>query len=181
MQERITTPTRGATAATRLQRRRSPLLATLVLGAGAFALLAGCAVPVRTTRVYDPPPPLAPVAQAPAPAYVEFGYVRRIDVVETRAEPTGGGAVIGAVVGGVIGNAFGSGGGRAAATAIGAVGGAVIGNEAERQQAAAASDSYYRVVVRMEDGRLRRFNYRDLAGLRVGDRVRVQDGQISRA
>lgn len=150
------------------------LLGAALLGA---ALLSACAVPVtRTTRVYEPAPP-PPVAMAPA---VRYGTVARIDEVDTHAQPTGGGTVLGALVGGVVGNQFGHGGGRAAATALGVFGGAVVGNNVEQQQAAAASGRYWRVFVRFDDGERREFNYSALNGLHPGERVRLHDGVLDR-
>lgn len=149
-----------------------------LFGAALFgaALLSACAVPVtRTTRVYEAPPP--PVVMAPA---VRYGTVGRIEEVQTQAQPSGGGTVLGAVIGGVVGNQFGHGGGRAAATALGAFGGAVVGNNVEQQQAAAASGHYWRVFIRFDDGERREFNYSALNGLRTGERVRLHDGVLER-
>ena len=149
------------------------LLGVALLGA---ALLSACAVPVtRTTRVYEAAPP--PVAMAPA---LRYGTVARIDEVDTQAQPTGGGTVLGALVGGVVGNQFGHGSGRAAATALGVFGGAVVGNNVEQQQAAAASSRYWRVFVRFDDGERREFNYSALNGLHPGERVRLRDGVLER-
>ena len=108
---------------------------TLAAGVAALAsLLSACAAPVtRTTHVYDAPEPAVAVGD------VKYGTVRRIDVVETTEQPTGGGTVLGGLVGGVLGNQIGHGAGRAAATVLGAVGGGVIGNNLEQQQAAANS------------------------------------------
>jgi outer membrane lipoprotein SlyB len=147
---------------------------TVTALASALALTA-CAVPVtRTTRVYDAPPVYAAV-----PA-VEYGTVRRIEVIDTTVQPTGGGVALGALIGGVVGNQFGHGSGRAAATALGVFGGAVIGNNAEQQQAAAASSRVYHVVVGFDDGRTRSFDYRALDGLRTGERVRLEGGVLLR-
>ena len=150
--------------------------ATLAATAALAGLTAGCAVPVtRVTRVVDEPP-----RYAPAPAWERYGTVARIDEVQTSAQPTGGGAVLGGLIGGVVGNQFGHGGGRAAMTALGVFGGAVAGDSAERNQAAAASSRYYRVFVRFDDGERREFDYSDLAGLRSGERVRLRDGALLR-
>jgi outer membrane lipoprotein SlyB len=146
-----------------------------VTGLATALVLSACAVPVtRTTRVYD-----APVTYAAVPA-MEYGTVRRIDVVETRLEPTGGGSVLGAVIGGVVGNQIGHGAGRAAATALGVFGGAVIGNNAEQQQAAANSSTVYHVVVGFDNGRTRSFDYHALDGLHTGERVRLEGGVLMR-
>ena len=152
-----------------------PLRRAWPLALFAAAALSACAVPVtRTTRVYEAAPP--PV-YAPA---VRYGTVDRIEEVTTRAEPTGGGTLLGALVGGVVGNQFGHGSGRAAATALGAFGGAVVGNNVEQQQAAAASDRHWRVFVHFDDGQRREFDYSVFNGLRAGERVRLHDGVLER-
>lgn len=152
----------------------------LAAGAAALALvsmLGACAAPVtRTTEIYETPNVGRPAQ------YARVGTVERIEVVDTRAEPTGGGAAIGGVVGGLVGNIFGHGGGRVATTILGAVGGAVIGNKVEHNQANAESGRVYKVFVRFDDGETRRFDYRDLDGLRTGERVRLDaDGILDRA
>jgi outer membrane lipoprotein SlyB len=155
-------------------------LASFPLHAAAAAALAGlitgCAAPVtRVTRVVDEPPRFAP-----APAWDRYGSVMRIEEVQTSAQPTGGGALLGGLIGGVVGNQFGHGAGRAGMTALGVFGGAVVGDNAERNQAAASSSHYYRVFVRFDDGQRREFDYGDLAGLRTGERVRLHDGVLQR-
>ena len=144
-------------------------LTTIAL-ASTLALAAGCS----TTR-YET------VSTAPAgPSYssqvVQYGYVRNISTIDAH-RASGAGAVIGGVVGAVLGNQIGSGTGRAAATGIGAVGGAIIGNKIEENR---ASGTAYHVEVRMDNGDLQMFDYWDLNGLRVGDRVRVVNGQLER-
>ncbi|MGA0609667.1 hypothetical protein [Caldimonas sp. KR1-144] len=156
---------------------REGLRAAALAAAASALLAAGCAVPVtRVTRVVDEPPMMAQ-----APAWDRLGTVTRIEEVETSAQPTGGGGVLGALVGGAVGNQFGRGGGRAAMTILGVFGGAVAGDTIERNQAAAASSRYWRVFVRFDDGEHREFDYRDLAGLRSGERVRLRgDGVLQR-
>jgi len=147
-----------------------------VLGAVSVLLTAtliGCAVPVtRTTEIYDAPAPLAYNS-------VEFGTVRRIDVVDTTEEPTGGGAVLGGLVGGVLGNQIGNGAGRGAATVLGAFGGALLGNNIEQKEAAANSRHYYRVAVQLDSGVMQTFQYYELNGLHVGARVRLDHGVLA--
>lgn len=155
-------------------------LITLTALASTLAIAAGC----------------SSVRNDPAPAYggvgtsttypsssgthesVQYGYVRNIQQLDTARRTSGAGALLGAVIGGVAGNQVGSGTGRAAATAIGAVGGAVIGNKIEEGRN--APQSYYQVDVRLDNGDFRSFDYADINGLRVGDRVRIQDGQLQR-
>lgn len=127
----------------------------------------------------------------------QFGHVRAIEMVgdgrRDGSRSSGGGAVVGGLIGGLIGNQVGKGDGRAAATVIGAVGGAVIGNEIEKQQQDRerapryqqgdrdGGRPLYRVLVRLEGrGGEMRFETEHLDGLRVGDRVRVENGRLRR-
>jgi outer membrane lipoprotein SlyB len=106
-------------------------------------------------------------------AYSDSGRVVAIDVVRGSGSTSGGGAVLGGIVGGVLGHQIGSGRGNTAATVAGAVGGAVVGNEVEKRR---NDDERYRVVVQLRDGREAAFEQDSLNGLRVGDRVRIADG-----
>ena len=101
------------------------------------------------------------------------GRVVAIDVVRGSGSTSGGGAVLGGIVGGVLGHQIGSGRGNTAATVAGAVGGAVVGNEVEKRR---NDDERYRVIVQMRDGREAAFEQDSLDGLRVGDRVRIVEG-----
>lgn len=156
--------------------RRARSLAAAPLAAATLAVLTACAGPVyRETRtVYDAPRP------APRATYVEFGQVREIDLIQISRRPSGAGAVLGAVIGGVVGNQFGRGGGRVAATGIGAVAGAVAGNNVETNRVA-RDDEIFRVSVRFESGAVRDFDFHRIDDLRVGDRVRWENGQLYRA
>jgi outer membrane lipoprotein SlyB len=123
-----------------------------------------------------------PVAQAPvpayAPAYYEQGRVRSIEVIPVAARSSGGGAVLGAIIGGVIGHQVGGGTGKALATGAGAVGGAVAGNAIEMHNK--RDDEIFRVSVRFEDGSVRSYDFQRIDDLRVGDRVKLEGGQIHR-
>ena len=117
----------------------------------------------------------------PAPVYSnasQFGYVSGIDVVPVATRTTGGGAVLGAVLGAVIGHQIGNGKGQTAATGVGVVGGAVIGNQIEKRNK--AESDIYRVSVRMDNGSIGQFDYQRIDDLRVGDRVKVEAGQLHR-
>jgi outer membrane lipoprotein SlyB len=146
----------------------------------AVALLAGCAQqPVGRQPAGYPQPGYGWGAQPqpqPQPAYVQYGQVTRIERVG--AEAGGGGAVIGGVVGAVVGRQFGgSSSARNVGTVLGAVGGALIGHQIERGQ---SSNGAIRVSVTFDNGSARAFDYAELGDLRVGDRVRLQDGQLYR-
>ena len=147
------------------------------------ALAATLALTMGCSSVRDNPPngevTPGPAAAYPSRgAYEQYGYVRNIQQLEMAHRSSGGGALLGAVIGGVVGNQFGSGSGRTASTAIGAVGGAVVGNQLEQRNR--NPSYYYQVDVRMDNGDFKTFDYADLNGLRVGDRVRVQDNQLQR-
>ena len=156
-------------------------LITLTVLASTIALGAGCSS-VRN----DPAPSYGSVGTSTS-SYpssssheaVQYGTVRDIHTREIAQRRSGAGALLGAVIGGVAGNQVGSGSGRAAATAIGAVGGAVIGDRIESSRNN-NTQSYYQVDVRMDNGEMRTFDYQDINGLRVGDRVRLQDNQLQR-
>ena len=145
----------------------------------AMALLAGCAQqPVGRPPVAYPQQPGYGwgTPQQPQPAYAQYGQVTRIERVG--AEPSGGGAVLGGVVGAVVGRQFGgSSSARNVGTVLGAVGGAMIGHQIERGQ---SSNGAIRVSVQFDNGTARAFDYAELGDLRVGDRVRLQDGQLYR-
>jgi len=158
-----------------------------VLSVGALALVTACSSSPRRGEAYGSAPiyssqpgynqaPAYPQQQANA--YALYGQVRAIDLVRAEQRTSGGGAVLGAVLGAVVGNQFGSGSGRAAATGIGAVGGAVAGNEVEKRNR--RDDEAYRVSVRFEDGSVRDYDFQRIDDLRVGDRVKWENGQLIR-
>lgn len=145
-----------------------------------------------------------------APSYdnrsnVQYGQVRSIEQDFSSDRPGrresssnnsgggGGGALVGGVIGGVIGNQVGKGSGRAAATVIGVVGGAILGSEIERQnqqaqypqdlpypQNAQRERSIFHVLVRLDNRSEEWFDFERVDGLRVGDRVRIENGRLQR-
>ena len=118
------------------------------------------------------------VVMAEALVRAEEGEVEAIEIFRAPDnKPVNGGTVIGGVAGGVIGHQIGSGRGNTAATIAGALGGALVGNEIEKKQAQATR---YRITVRLDSGSsLIVEDTRDL-NLRVGDRVRIENGHIIR-
>jgi outer membrane lipoprotein SlyB len=118
------------------------------------------------------------VAMAETPVGADESKVEAIEIYRAPDnKPTNPGTVIGGLAGGVIGHQIGSGRGNAAATVLGAVGGAVVGNEIEKRQ---VQTTRYRITVRLDSGSsLIIEETRDL-NLRVGDRVRVDDGHVHR-
>lgn len=147
---------------------RSPLSLLALLPA--LALVAGCgSTALRGEQVARAP------GQASSNEQSSYGRVSDIAVVDGKSSGVGG-AVLGAVLGGVIGHQIGSGTGRDVATGLGAVGGALIGHQVQKRN----ESDIYRVTVRMNDGSQRRFDYQRIDDLKVGDRVRIDDGQIVR-
>jgi outer membrane lipoprotein SlyB len=117
-------------------------------------------------------------------AAVEYGHITNVQLVSGApvANPNRGaaGSVIGGIVGGLLGNTIGAGSGRAAATVLGAVGGAVVGNHLAQRDANnyAAGQAVYRVTVQTDTGAMRSYDVAANADLRVGDRVRIENGVI---
>jgi outer membrane lipoprotein SlyB len=108
----------------------------------------------------------------------QYGTVSNIEVIASRERTSGGGAILGAILGAAIGNQVGDGDGRKVATGAGAIGGAVIGNRIERRNK--RDGEIFRVRVRMNNGRDYTADYNRIDDLDIGDRVRIEDGQIYR-
>ena len=162
---------------------RTSRLASIATVTAAAALLAACSS--RPVVVNVPPPVTAPtvVTTVPAPATavvgLEYGRVTNIEFFQTA--PTSGvnvpGAIVGGVAGAVVGNAVS--GGRDAATVLGGVAGAAIGSQVNKP--ATVGSSVYRVTIRTDNGVHRTYDVPATGDLRVGDRVRVENGVIYRA
>ena len=115
-------------------------------------------------------------------SYSMYGIVQSIELVrQDRAGSTIGlGTIAGAVVGGIVGNQVGSGKGNTAATVIGAAGGAYVGHELENRNQNQQQTDAYRVTVRMEDGSNQTLMQDTSGDIRVGDRVRIENGVARR-
>ena len=101
------------------------------------------------------------------------GVVKDIEAFNEKRSGTGG-AVVGGLVGGALGNQVGKGDGRKAATVAGIVGGAIVGKKiAERNDR-----TDYDITVRMDSGKTRHINQRNIGNIRVGSRVRVKNGKV---
>lgn len=146
----------------------------LLLAAASASLVAtvGCANDMGAR-------PVAPVSQSPSTyEAVQYGRVQSINVVDRPGNASGAGTVLGAVVGGVLGNQVGGGTGRTLATVGGAVAGGYAGHKIEENRA--GETQVYRVDVRFDDGHSATYDFKDLNGLGVGDRVKWQDNQLIR-
>ncbi|MBC7377502.1 MAG: glycine zipper 2TM domain-containing protein [Burkholderiaceae bacterium] len=177
-----------------------PKLVSLVSGAVVLASLAACETAPMSQPTYSSAPYSsgAPVATYPQgtynqgtynqgtynsgqQAYVEYGRVTGVEVLQSQAEPQNsvGGAVIGGIVGGVLGNQVGGGSGKTLATAAGVVGGALAGNAIGKRNSTQVVESY-RITVRIDNGSMRSYDVGNTFDLRPGDRVRIENGVLSR-
>ena len=169
------------------------LISSRALGAVLLAGLAACGTPQRDNRgptVSSPSNsypsgnyPSAPYStpSTRAPNFVEFGRVTGVEAIRTQ-EPgrgTGAGAVIGGVAGGVIGNQVGKGSGRDLARIAGVVGGAIAGNAIEKNARTETRETY-QISVQVENGSYRTYEVPATGELRVGDRVRIQNNELTR-
>jgi outer membrane lipoprotein SlyB len=105
------------------------------------------------------------------------GTISNIEQRTEKGEATGMGAVAGAILGAVAGREIvgGKRSHRDAAAVAGAVGGGYAGHQIEKK---ARSTTYYLVTVRMDDGRSETVTLNSTEGLSIGQKVRVEDGNI---
>ena len=158
-------------------------LTTLVAGGLAAVALAGCSS-------YGPTYPVTntvstyPVASYPAQG-MEYGRIVNIEYLPVGSTAPRNNSILGAVVGGVagavLGNQIGGGSGRTAATVLGGVAGAAVGSTIARNQAGATTQAGYRITMQSDNGVIRTYEVPATGDLRVGDRVRVDNGVIYRA
>lgn len=105
------------------------------------------------------------------------GTIEAINMVEVRGDGSYLGTIGGGIVGALLGSQIGSGNGRTAAEVAGAVGGAVVGNNmGDRMR----RNYHYEVLVRMENGGSQTITYTGEPGFRIGEKVKVNNGAISR-
>ena len=162
---------------TRTTLRKASLASALV----ALAAISACSsTPMRESYRADPysSAPVSSGYNNYNSASAQYGVVRDIERLPMSTRSPGGGALLGGVIGAVVGNQIGSGNGRAAATVVGAVGGAVVGNSIENR--GARGDDIFRVTVSLQNGDRASFDFRQVDDLRIGDRVRVEGGQVYR-
>jgi outer membrane lipoprotein SlyB len=120
---------------------------------------------------------LLPGVEASAASCPSCGTVVDLRAIEVKGEGSGAGAVIGGVLGGVVGHQIGSGRGNTAATVLGAAGGAYAGHQVEKNT---KTEVKHQVVVKMEGGNERYFNFSKPTSYRVGDKVKVVDKKLVR-
>lgn len=151
--------------------KRNQSLAILVIAASSITF--GCA-----SQDYQPTYQPGYSSSAPS-SYRAFGVIDSIQVInDGGGSSSGAGAVIGGIAGGILGNQVGGGSGNTAATIAGAVGGAVVGNQIERNRAQPRTT--YQISVRLDNGQYQTINQDNVEGLRVGNRVEIQNDRVYR-
>ncbi len=127
--------------------------------------------PAAQAALIPPPPPPIQVAAI----CKQCGVIEDVREIEKAGEGSGAGAVGGAVVGGVIGHQVGSGRGRDVATVLGVIGGGFAGNQVEKT---VKKTKEYQIWVRYEDGTKGMFVQATPPSWRIGDKVKVINGEI---
>lgn len=110
-------------------------------------------------------------------ACTNCGQVTEVREVKVEGEGSGLGAVAGGVAGGLLGNQIGRGTGKTVATVAGVAGGAYAGHQVEKK---VKEKTEYQVTVRMDTGDIRHVKYGDKPAFLAGDRVRLENGTLSR-
>jgi len=105
------------------------------------------------------------------------GVVTELKTAKQKGEGSGVGVVAGAVLGGVLGHQVGAGRGKDLATVAGAAGGAYAGNAAEKKL---KEKTVYQVIVKMEGGNSRTFTFGSESAFKVGDKIKVVNGKLTR-
>lgn len=149
-----------------------------ILGMAAVLTLGACADmnrPINTSGTGT--------AYPQSGAYAGYGVVQSIELVRQdtagiAGSGIGAGTIAGAVVGGIVGSQVGSGQGKTAATVIGAAGGAYAGHELEKRSQ--QQTDAYKFTIRMNDGSYQTVTQTTSGDIRVGDRVKIENGIAQR-
>jgi outer membrane lipoprotein SlyB len=115
-------------------------------------------------------------APAPTPCN-ECGVVEAVREIAVEPKGSGGGAIAGGLLGGLVANQIGKGSTRSIATVLGAAGGAYAGNYIEKSL---KEGKRYEVLVRFEDDSTQTFSSDSAPVWRSGDRVKLQNGLLTR-
>lgn len=103
--------------------------------------------------------------------------VTAVNVVEVNGDGSYLGTVGGGVVGALLGSQVGGGNGKTAAEIAGALGGAYVGRNIENNSRKA---SHYEVAIRFDRGETQTVTYERNPGFRVGEKVKINDGVLTR-
>lgn len=116
--------------------------------------------------------------QPVAAVCAQCGSVVSVNPVDVNSDaPNVIGTIAGGVLGGVLGHQVGGGTGKDLATVVGALGGAYAGNRVENNM---GKSRVFRVTVKLESGGSQTFDYANDPAMRVGTRVRVENGVLVR-
>ncbi len=128
--------------------------------------------------------PLQLVSAPPAgtPRVVRYcsncATVEAINVIQVTGDGNYIGTVGGGVVGALLGSQVGDGNGRTAAQIAGALGGAYVGRNIDR--ANSKQTKHFEVVIRFPNGGSQTVQYANDPGLRVGEKVKINEGVLTR-
>jgi outer membrane lipoprotein SlyB len=114
-------------------------------------------------------------AVAAAPVCANCGRIETINVVEHKGDGSYLGMIGGGIAGAVLGSQVGHGNGTTVAQVIGAAGGAFAGNEIEKRM---KTTKHYEVLVRLENGASQMLSFPAEPVLKIGARVRVENGAL---
>lgn len=122
---------------------------------------------------------LAAATQVPPPAIVcaTCGSVEAVNLVEVAGDGNYLGTIGGGVIGALLGNQVGGGSGKTVATVAGAIGGAFAGRAIEGN---VRTTVHHEVLVRLNNGGTQTVSFAADPGFRVGDKVRVVEGGLTR-
>lgn len=158
-------------------------LSALVCGGVAAAMLAACSTYPVASSTYPTTTTTYPASSYPV-AGTEYGRIVNIEYMPVGTTAPSNNSIIGAVVGGLAGAALGStiggGTGRTAATVLGGVAGAAVGSQIARNQQGVTTQAGYRITMQTDQGVIRTYEVPATGDLRVGDRVRIDNGVIYR-
>ena len=116
--------------------------------------------------------------QQAAATCASCGAIESVNLVEVNSDaPNILGTIAGGLLGGVAGHQVGGGSGKDLATIIGAIGGAYAGNRVENNM---GKTKVFRVTVRLDAGTSQSFDYASDPTVKVGTRVRVENGALIR-
>ena len=114
----------------------------------------------------------------PVAACANCGSVESVNLIDVKDDsPNVIGTIAGGLLGGVVGNQVGGGSGKDLATIVGAVGGAYAGNRVENNM---GKSKIFRVAVRLDGGAVQNFDYANDPSVKVGTRVKVENGVLIR-
>lgn len=118
----------------------------------------------------------APVVRAQK-VCISCGTIEAINQIQVKGEASYLGTIGGGLAGALVGSQIGGGNGRTAAEIAAAVGGAYAGREVERN---VRKTAHYEIVVRLDNGGTQTVSQDAEPGYRVGEKVRIADGQVVR-